>query len=230
MVSRLKTILIVDDDEDILKLVNKILTAAGFNVLMATSPSMGRDIIEKEAPHLILSDLHMEPEDGFQFIQSIRTQKQYSSIPMLVLSSLNDFNSVKKAIALGINDYSIKPLQPSMLIRKIKKALLNKDFVKWDVPAAEQVEFNIEVPATITALGETGYTLQGPFKLAEGKEIQVSSPELTELGLSTFPQRVSSMVKTYQSGGNFNNDVTFIGVNETASSKIRKFVTKKNAR
>ncbi len=227
MTLKQKTILVVDDDFDMLKLLSKILTAAGFKVLIADNPGDGRKILSTEAPHIILSDLHMEPENGYQFIQSIRSQKQYSTIPILVLSALNDFQSVKKAIALGVSDYVIKPLQSPMLLRKLRKALLNKDFVKWEPLSGEEILLQTSIAAEVSSIGETGCHLKGPFKISTGKEIKVLCPEFISLDLDKLQLRSSNLIKTYQSAGNFINDITFIGISENTSSKIRQLMNKR---
>lgn len=221
-----KTILVVDDDGDMLKLLNKVLSAAGFHVLLASNPEDGRKILQTEAPHVILSDLHMEPENGFSFIQSIRSQKQFKSIPILVLSALNDFSSVKKAIALGVSDYVIKPLQAPMLLRKLRKALLNKDFVRWDVPEGEEPVIEIAFEANVSAIGETGCHLKGPFKITSGKEVKIESPDFAAMDLDKVHHRASNFLKIYQAGG-FVNDITFVGINENIASKVRQFAAKR---
>lgn len=223
---KLKTILVVDDDEDMLKLLNKVLTAAGFKVLIASNPKDGRKILSSEVPHVILSDLHMEPENGFSFIQSIRSQKQFDTIPVLVLSALNDFQSVKKAIALGVNDYVIKPLQAPMLLRKLRKALLNKDFVKWEVPEGQEPIVEIAFDSIVSSIGETGCHLKGPFKITSGKEVKILCPEFISLELDKVHHRASNFLKVYQAGG-FVNDITFVGISENAASKIRQFSAKR---
>lgn len=223
---KLKTILIVDDDDDMLKLLNKVLTAAGFKVLIANNPEDGRKILSSEVPHVILSDLHMEPENGFSFIQSIRSQKQFDTIPVLVLSALNDFQSVKKAIALGVNDYVIKPLQAPMLLRKLRKALLNKDFVKLEIPAGQEPVVEIAFDSLVSSIGETGCHLKGPFKITSGKEVKIHCPEFIAMELDKVHHRASNFLKVYQSGG-FINDITFVGISEASASKIRQFSAKR---
>lgn len=224
-----KTILVVDDDIEMLKLLSKILTSAGFKVLIADNPEDGRKILSSEAPHIILSDLHMEPENGYQFIQSIRSQKQYATIPILVLSALNDFQSVKKAIALGVSDYVIKPLQTPMLLRKLRKALLNKDFVKWEPAAGQEILLETSIAAEVSAIGETGCHLKGPFKITAGQEVKIISPDFTNLELDKLHMRSSNMIKTYVSAGNFINDITFVGISETTSSKIRQLMNRRKS-
>lgn len=221
-----KTILVVDDDGDMLKLLNKVLSAAGFKVFLASNPEDGRKFLKSEVPHVILSDLHMEPENGFSFIQSIRAQKQFHNIPILVLSALNDFVSVKKAIALGVNDYVIKPLQAPMLLRKLRKALLNQDFLNWDIPAGEEPVIEIAFEAQVSSIGETGCHLKGPFKITSGKEIKIESPEFASMDLDKVHHRASNFLKVYQAGG-FINDITFVGINENVASKVRQFAARR---
>lgn len=110
--SKIKTILAVDDDGDILKILQRILVGAGFDVMLAQSPEEARKILSERIPHLILTDLNMAPESGQSFISGIRKQKKYDDIPIIVLSAVNEFNSVKSVLGLGVADYVIKPLNP----------------------------------------------------------------------------------------------------------------------
>lgn len=228
MTIKQKMILVVDDDEDIRNLLNKILTNAGFTVLLAANPEEGRLILAENPPHLIISDLHMEPEDGFSFIRSIKMNKQYAHLPLLVLSALNDFSSVKKALALGVSDYVIKPLQAPMLLRKLRKALLNKDFIKWQIPLGLEPQMNGKFPVTVVALGETGYSMAAHLKLCTNKEIKPEIKDFHEIGVSDVAQRSTAIVKSI-SGGLFINDITLLGVNENNAHQIRQYITKKTS-
>lgn len=225
-----KTILVVDDDIEILKLLGKILTAAGLNVLMADSPAMARPIIEKDPPHVILTDLHMTPENGFEFIQSIRNEKKYSGIPIIVLSALNDFQSVKKAIALGVNDYAIKPIQAPVILRKLRKVLHNKDFAKWEPSADQRPVLTIELTGEVTDLGEAGCMLSGPFKISSGKDIKIDSIDFNQCDLHEVTHRSSPAMKRYRPGGNFDNDITFVGITENIQNKVRQLIQKRTRR
>ncbi len=222
-----KTILIVDDDIEMINLLKKILVGAGHRVLSALSPQEARPLLG-EIPHVIITDLHMEPENGFQFIQELRSQKIYTPIPILVLSALNDFESVKKAIALGVSDYVIKPLQPPVLLRKLKKVMKN-DFIQWDAPVKSAPTIDTEVECTVIELGESGYVIQGPFKLINGQDVRIKCESFHDLGVLNLPQKVTPGLKQYVKGGDFKNEVTFVGVNEATGTKIRQFLLKRNA-
>ena len=224
MNTKAKTILVVDDDEDILRILNKILQTAGFTVRLAQSPEEGRKLVAEEPPHLIISDLNMEPEDGYTFIKSIREQKPLQNIPIIVLSAVKEFHAVKKVIALGINDYAIKPIQGPLLLSKIKKALLHKEFAIWTPSKGEEPEITIEMDAQVIELGEVGYKLAGPFKLSPGKEIKIKVLEFEEMTINKYIQQTSHQMKSYLSNGNFSNDVTFLSIGESGSSKIRQYI------
>lgn len=221
-----KTILVVDDDEDILKFLQKILESAGFTVVSAPSPEEARKLIALAPPHLTISDLNMDPEDGYHFIQSFKRQKSYGDVPIIVLSAVNEFNTVKKVVALGIADYAIKPIQPPMLLRKIKKALHNKEFASWKPDADVATLLSITMDAEITELGETGYRIDGPFKLSPSKKLKVSSMEFREMGLEKYVHQSNNLMKSFKGGGIFSNDVTLVAINEEGASKIRKFAKK----
>jgi DNA-binding response OmpR family regulator len=131
---------------------------------------------------------------------------------------------VKRAIGLGINDYVVKPIVASLLIRKIKKALLNKEFTTWTANPDEQIEINVSIDAKISAIGEAGYTLVGPFKIVSSEDVKVNSKVLIAMELDRLQHKVSPFVKNSISAGNFANDLTFIGIGESESAKIRLFI------
>lgn len=224
---RAKTILIVDDDEDIRKILTKILSSQGINVLIAEGPEEAKKYLS-QFPHVIITDLHMEPVDGFHFIRELRLNPQTKKTPILVLSALNDFQSVKKAIALGVDDYILKPLSGPLLVRKIKKVLFHQDFLHWEAAAGEEVETEIVIEAQVPFLGESGFQLLGPFKITPDKDLVIESAEFQRLKVNRFPQRGSHRMKSYQREGKFLNDMTFIGIDEESSQLIRQFTRQRS--
>ena len=196
-----KTILALDDDGDILKILERILKNAGFNPILAQTPEEARKLMAEHLPNLVVTDLNMEPENGQSFIRSIRKNRLYDDIPIIVLSAVNEFASVKDVMSLGINDYVIKPIQTQTILRKLKKALLHQDFLKWDKIPQSQAVVEIKIDAEIISLDEEGMEIKGPFKLAGNKKIHVESDAING-HLS-----VSSKMKTYVSAGVFINEI-----------------------
>ncbi len=125
-----------------------------------------------------------------------------------------------------MKDYVVKPLEAQLLIRKLRKVLFNKDFIKWEIPENEEITLIGTFPATVIALGETGYSLVGPFKLSPNRDVKPTIPALSETSINECHQRSSSIVKSF-SGGLFLNDVTFVGAGENNTSKIRQFLSKR---
>ena len=131
---------------------------------------------------------------------------------------------MKKAIGLGIDDYVIKPIQVSTLLRKIRKALRNKEFSSWVIPLADAPEITVWLDAQVMELGETGYRLAGPFKLAPKHDVKLQIPAFKDLGIDQLIQQVSPRPLSYVKGGLFSHDVTLVGVTEERSAKIRQYV------
>jgi len=216
MANKEKIILVVDDDEDILKLLNKILTSAGFTVYVADNPGAARKILSTHTPQLIISDLNMEPEDGFEFIKSIREQKPQTQIPIIVLSALLDFASVKKVMSLGISDYVIKPVQAPMLLRKLRKVLLYNDFSRCQLPEDQRYKISVEIPSYVTSINEAGCILSGPIKVSDGRDIKIKVPDMKVLGTEGINCVVIGQTKVHQTEGIFKNMIIFSNSNEEA--------------
>jgi DNA-binding response OmpR family regulator len=120
-------IAVIDDDVDILDASTLVLEAKGHEVITATNPDDGFDIVKKRMPDLIILDVMMnEPDDGFVLAQKFRKEKIDTPIIM--------YTSISKAIGLdyGINDlvpvdeFVEKPISPSELIEKVDKLLKHK--------------------------------------------------------------------------------------------------------
>jgi two-component system, OmpR family, response regulator len=120
-------IAVIDDDVDILDASTLVLEAKGYEVITATNPEDGFNIVAKQKPDLIILDVMMnEPDDGFVLAQKFRKQKIDSPIIM--------YTSISKAIGLdyGINElvpvdeFVEKPISPSELVEKVEKLLKQK--------------------------------------------------------------------------------------------------------
>lgn len=196
-----KTVLTLDDDNDILIVLERILKNGGFKPILAKCPDEARALMDQYLPHIIITDLNMEPEDGQSFIRSIRQQRKFDDIPIIVLSAVNEFEAVKKVMTLGISDYSIKPIHSQTILRKIKKAILHQDYLKIEKISKEHEEINIELPAEIMAEDENGMELKGSFKLAGHTNVKIESEKING------EYRVSSKLKNYIAAGVFVNEI-----------------------
>lgn len=117
------TILVVEDEEHVRKLLQRILEDAGYNVLMAGSGQEALDKLaqsENQEPQLILLDIMMPELNGFQVLERIRKR---SDIPVMMLTAKQEVTSVRDAINLGADDYVRKPFRTRELLARIEAKL-----------------------------------------------------------------------------------------------------------
>lgn len=113
-------ILIVDDEEDMRHLSEMYLENSGFHCFHAESGEEAREVLGREEVDLILLDIMMPEEDGFQVCESIRKKSQ---IPIIFLSAKGEEWDKVKGLQLGGDDYIVKPFSPGEMIARIQAVL-----------------------------------------------------------------------------------------------------------
>ena len=114
------TILVIDDEPNMLQLLERILTSEGYNVKLATDGVYGISLLRDEDPDLVLLDIMMPGPDGFMVIDRIREE---SNAPIIMLTAKRDTESIKKALELGADDFIKKPFRPAELVARISSKL-----------------------------------------------------------------------------------------------------------
>ena len=115
-------ILIVEDEKNIRNLVKTILKANGYQVFDATNGSTGMIMFNSHFPDLIILDLGLPDMDGIEFIRTIR---QGSQTPIIVLSARHKEGDKVSALDLGANDYVTKPFGMEELMARVRATLRN---------------------------------------------------------------------------------------------------------
>ena len=120
--TRPSTVLVVDDDPDILEALSEILEAEGFEIRRARNGKEALDRLEPDAPQLILLDLMMPVMDGWEFAQRMRQRPpEIARIPIIVLSA--DRNVGSKAADLGAVGHLAKPFELNDLLELVRRSL-----------------------------------------------------------------------------------------------------------
>lgn len=114
------TILVVDDEEHVRMLLQRVLEGAGYGVVTAASGQVALDKLADAGISLVLLDIRMPELDGFQTLELIR--KQYN-MPVIMVTGMGEVSSVSSALTLGADDYVKKPLQPRELLARIEAKL-----------------------------------------------------------------------------------------------------------
>jgi class 3 adenylate cyclase/tRNA A-37 threonylcarbamoyl transferase component Bud32 len=118
-----KRILAIDDDPSMLGLVSSLLGSAGFEVEVASGGDAGLRSIRQAAPDLIVCDVQMPGLDGFQVLDRVRRDAATAALPFVLLTGLNDRESVRRGMRLGADDFLFKPVQPGELIDAVNAVL-----------------------------------------------------------------------------------------------------------
>ena len=121
-----KRVLAVDDAATILLRITDTLEKY-YDVVTVNSGSRALRYLEKVRPDLILLDIRMTPKNGFDTLREIRDMPGRADIPVIMLTAMEDKNSVLEGITLGISDYVLKPFSPSDLLSRIRRVLGDKD-------------------------------------------------------------------------------------------------------
>ena len=121
-----KTILIVEDDEDLARGLRIRLEANGYATIWAADASSGIDKALKEIPDLILLDLGLPDDNGFVMIRKMESMKSLSSIPVIVVTGRSPQVYKEPALIAGAKGYLQKPIDNDELLTTIQKALASE--------------------------------------------------------------------------------------------------------
>ena len=117
------TILVVEDDPDLGKLVTRLLDSHGYRVLLAVDGESGVAVAAAERPDLILMDIKMPKLDGELALVQLRGNAATARIPVIMVTAMADVSDKHLAAQLGVLDYVQKPFEPALLLHKIQVAL-----------------------------------------------------------------------------------------------------------
>jgi two-component system, HptB-dependent secretion and biofilm response regulator len=114
------TILACDDDEVILRLIGQSLRKKGYTVIEVESGKEALRVFQELVPDLILMDANMPEIDGFQICQKLRAMPSAKDIPIIMITSREDDQSVNHAFEVGAVEYITKPIKWSVLFKRIQ--------------------------------------------------------------------------------------------------------------
>src|SRR5579863_5774046 len=124
---KVPTILVVDDTPTNLRLVTNILTAEGFRAISACDGPSARAAIPAEQPDLILLDVVMPGESGFETCAHLKSDPATADIPIIFLSSLDDVKNKVTGLKIGGVDYIAKPVHGEEVLARVRVHLRIRD-------------------------------------------------------------------------------------------------------
>ncbi len=117
------TVLIVDDQRDLVESIGTALESAGYHVLSAGDGLTALDLLERTHVDLILADIAMPRMNGYQFYERVRENSRWTAIPFLFLTARTMDSDVRYGKELGVDDYLTKPIQPEDLLASVNGKL-----------------------------------------------------------------------------------------------------------
>jgi twitching motility two-component system response regulator PilH len=115
----IRKVLVVDDSKTELLFLTDLLQKNGFSVKTAENAEDAMRRLEEEQPDLILMDIVMPGQNGFQLTRAIARNPQYASVPIIMCTSKNQETDRLWGMRQGARDYIVKPVNPAELIAKI---------------------------------------------------------------------------------------------------------------
>ncbi len=118
-----QTILIVDDEPQILELLETSLRTLGARIVTAGNGHLACEKVKRYTPSLIISDLAMPGMDGSQFFEWVKSQPEYARVPFVCLSAIGSEAERVAAFEMGVEDYWTKPFHPTEIRYRVKHLL-----------------------------------------------------------------------------------------------------------
>jgi DNA-binding response OmpR family regulator len=132
------TILAVDDDQNALRFLRRLLESAGYLPLLSCEPQEVREIVEAQGPDLVLLDVMLPQVNGLDLLKSIR---EYSDVLVIFLTARDSRDDMINALKAGGDDYVTKPFSESELLARIE-AILRRRAQNGNVGVATPYEFD----------------------------------------------------------------------------------------
>jgi putative two-component system response regulator len=120
------TLLVVDDNEMNRDMLVRRLKPLGYQVDTACDGGQALDMLQKGDYDLVLLDIMMPVMDGFEVLQQMKLQQRLKSVPVIMITALDDTSSAARCIDMGAEDYLTKPFDPTLLKARISSCLERK--------------------------------------------------------------------------------------------------------
>lgn len=161
-------VLVVDDEDFQRSLILRLLAADGFSfVSEAINGKIALELIDDNPPDIILLDIQMPLIDGYEVLTTLKHSTKYRDIPVIIMSAIDDMDSVVRCIELGAEEYLSKPVNATLMRARIKSSLQKKRFHDQKQLYLKQIEaekkrvddlLNVALPpAAVKELKDKGY-------------------------------------------------------------------------
>lgn len=117
----MNTILVIEDDQNLLRLYTSVLEKAHFTVISALNGQEALDVFLTKQVALIITDIMMPMMDGYQFSDFVR--QSGNKTPILMITAKDSFEDKKKGFRIGVDDYMVKPIDVNEMVLRVEALL-----------------------------------------------------------------------------------------------------------
>ena len=173
-----KTLLLIDDDPNLILLVKDYLEFRGYSVITAENGREALDILNSNNPDMIICDVMMPEMDGYAVVEHVRDNPETEWIPVLFLSAKGQSQDRVKGLNTGADVYMVKPFEPEELVAQVESSLKQASrLIRQQVRGASStptisVPFDVEL--TPTELKVVQFVARGMANREIAEELQVS--------------------------------------------------------
>jgi class 3 adenylate cyclase/FixJ family two-component response regulator len=205
-------ILIVDDYPALVTITRHKLLKQGYEVLTAQNGQDAWELIQEEYPDLVISDVEMPVLDGYELCQNIKNSAKFRTIPVILVTSRIDTESLMRGIEAGADNYITKPYDDDTLFSKVHE-LLNNPVAVSDVESTVEVHIeskvykikadyshlvNLLVSTYKNALAQNAQLEKVQHGLnASNQELELTKKEYEDLVQNIFPKKIAESLMAY---------------------------------
>lgn len=217
-------ILIVDDEQDLVKLIRYHLEKDGYKVISASNGEDALFLARRERPELIVLDLMLPGIDGLEVCKKLKTNPELVSIAIVMLTAKGEEADITVGLRLGADDYVTKPFSPKELtariqavLRRTKTTLTTRDYIEIGDLAIDVYKHEVSIKGESIALTLTEFKLLHQLANKPGRVFTreqlldvVSGSEISVID-RTIDVHIASLRKKLKSFANFIITVRGIG-------------------
>lgn len=222
-------ILIVDDQQSVLLTLEALLKSETHLVTACTNAIDAMAKLNAEPFDLVISDVVMSVGGtGLALVRTIRAQPHLAKLPVILLTGKREKTDVEKGIQAGANDYVVKPIDPTLLLAKIKNILTKtEDSAPRFAEAPVNVKAEFETKTEILSISEIGCTLKSNVYASVGALIKIQSEVFKEIGIPAPTLRVVSHESVESQDGLHKMTGNFVGLSEKELTPLRLWIRSK---
>ena len=212
-------VLVVEDDKLTHRLLQRFLEKADMRYIGVETPHQAFELLENEAPDLILSDIQMPEMDGIAFCAKLRKTERFKDVPLIFFTSLQDMDTMSRAFDSGANDYVVKPIRQVEVVSRAKRHI--REYLQKKEAARKIETLNHQNESKNRFLGVASHDLRNPLVSIRGMSHFLSSQQFGELNESQ-KEMVATIVEASEAMLKLVEDLLDISKIESGQIKTNK--------